>query len=140
MAEHRKSTAALKLVTVAALTVTACAGSAVADRPAKTIQELSEAGNVFEVFRARTDRPEHQAAIVAIVQTREEPGMIHGLVFLQTGGRGHAGKGMICAHSDPRTDGALECHQHIGRVNETLTVGGIDSEFCSNLRIRARYA
>ena len=30
------------------------------------------------------------------------------------------------------TDAALECHQHIGGVKETLTIGAIDSKFCKN--------
>jgi len=149
MKQHRQSTFALTLMTVAAFSVTAWANSAVAGKPAKTIKELSEKGYTYNVFRSEANGLGHDAAIVAIVQTREAPGVVHGLVFLQTKEQDHRGKGMVCAHADPRPsdaningndkappDMSLECHQHVKGYKETLRVGTLDSEFCSDLRAR----
>jgi hypothetical protein len=149
MTKHRQSTFALTLMSVTALVVAAWTSSAIADKPAKTIQELSEKRYMYDVFRRQANRPEHQAALIAVVQTLEGSQVMHGLIFLQTKEEGHHGKGIVCGHSDPRpsransegqsmesTDAALECHQHIGGLKETLTIGAIDSEFCDDLRQR----
>ena len=147
MTKHRQSTFALTLMSVTALVVAAWTSSAIADKPAKTIQELSEKRYMYDVFRRQANRPEHQAALIAVVQTLEGSQVMHGLIFLQTKEEGHHGKGIVCGHSDPRpsransegqsmesTDAALECHQHIGGLKETLTIGAIDSAFCETLR------
>jgi hypothetical protein len=153
MKQHRQKTAGLALMTVAAFIVTAWASFAVADGSTKKLQEITEKGYIYDVFRRQSNRPEHESALITVVQTRVQTRknfeIMHGLVFLQTMGESQHGKGIVCGHSDPRsrstsnegasfesTDSALECHQHIGGVKETLTIGALDSEFCGELRQR----
>jgi hypothetical protein len=147
MKEHRQSTAATALMTLAAFATSAWASSAVADESATAAQEFGDKSYMYEVFRSQARAPGHEAALIAAVLTREDPDIMHSLIFLQTAGEGHVGKGIVCEHADPRlrrtikegesilsTDASLECHQHIRGLKETLTIGAIDSEFCNDLR------
>jgi hypothetical protein len=137
MKQHRLSTAAMTLVTVAALVVTAWASSAVADQHAGTRWALAQQGMEYEVFRRRDDRPEHQGALVYVIQTRKSPQDIaHGLVFLQTRGSAH-GEGFVRGICEPmQNDRSLKCHQDIGNSTETMIIGAINSKACKELRKR----
>jgi hypothetical protein len=133
MKQHRQSTAAMSLVTVAALVVTAWASSAVADDPAPSLLDLPEQGLIFEVFRRERSREGHQGMKIVVVQTRTKPPVAYGLVFLQTGD-GVRGQGIICESRDLKRNGFLECSQQLEDYEEILKIGAIDSEFCNKLR------
>ena len=134
MKQHRQSTGAMALMTVAALMVTAWASSAVADGLAQSVLDLAKQGFIFEVFQTEKGSQEHQGAIIAVLLTRIDPEVKHGLVFLQTA-EPVMGQGMVCALSEPLpNDGALRCSQKVGKYTETLTIGAIDSAFCETLR------
>jgi len=147
MKKHRQGTSVLALTGVAMFVVTASPSPADADVSATAAQEFGENSYTYDVFRSQARAPGHEAALIAAVLTRDRPEIMHGLVFLQTSGEGHAGKGIVCEHADPRprrtiiegesmlsTDASIECHQHIRGTKETLTIGALDSEFCNDLR------
>ena len=113
-----------------------------ANTAANTDKWLSrvQEGHAFEVFRNWADVPQHKGALITIVQT-DNPGNDFGLTFMQRREQGHRGKGMICPESQrlrkkssKGVDDAYKCHQHMGSVAETLTIGLIPSEFCDSLR------
>ena len=102
--------------------------------------ELSRKAIPFEVFRHWKDKPQHDKALIAVVQT-DKAGTQFGLVFMQRAARGGGGLGIVCPRSrrlvNPDTgkpDDAYRCHQHIDALIETLTVGHIESKFCADLR------
>ena len=135
MKQHRQSTAAMALMTVAAFIVIGWASSVVAEEPAGTTWALSQQGVKYEVFRRRDDRPGHHGAFIYIVQTRMPPEEIaHGVVFLQTRGSVH-GEGFVRGTCTPmKDDKSLTCEQKIGKATETLIVGAINSQACIELR------
>jgi hypothetical protein len=135
MKQHRLSTAAMTLMTVAAFIVTAWASSAVADDPAKLLRDLPERGLLFDVFLHERDRPGHKGMKIVVVQTETVPGVEYGLIFLQFGG-GMYGKGIICKPLNLYLDGSLECEHKLEGYTETLRIGAIESNFCDDLSLR----
>ncbi len=134
------TTSTLVLTVVALVVVAGCSCIDVrADEP-DDILELSEMAAVFEIERREDDRPEHENAAIAVVQTGRD-GERFGLVFMQTKEDGYKGQGMLCPNArvlrkatTGGMDVALTCHQHIDGVHETLTVGTVGSAFCNALR------
>lgn len=133
MKQHRQSTVAMALTTVAALVVTAWASVSVADDSTPPILDVPEQGLLFDVFRREKRNQDHQGMKIAIVQTRTDPEVTYGLIMLQTGD-GVRGQGIICEPLVLISDGSRQCEQTLVGKKEIVRIDVVGSEFCEALR------
>ena len=98
--------------------------------------------HIYTVVRHEQSKPAHTDAVVSVVETKLEPRRRLGLAFIQTNEEMNKGQGMLCRRTTPRlltfTSGyasAIQCEQKIDQsTKELLTVGTLDSEFCTAMR------
>jgi hypothetical protein len=134
MAKQSPKVYARASIAVVAILTIAWGWPAFGDEPERLMNKLSKS-SPYTVFLSQNPRREQQEAIIAVVvQASNDPNAGPALVFLQTMGNGHIGKGMVCEDAKEREDSALECHRTVGSTTETLRVAAIGSKFCTDVR------